>query len=337
MEIHNNSKRKKRKELLKNIILAIGSLAIFFVFGEIITRVTVGTPLIVQPDKLLLWKYKKEQNGHYKLYLPIARVDKNGFRYSGKEFDPKMPSIYIGGDSYAWGQGVLDTETFVAQFQKLLDSHGIEYNVLNGGVCGYGIEQIINRMKIECSKYKPKYSIFLWVEDDINRLRGLSPEKKRRFLRDFRLRQIFRYSAFLKILKEQIFDKFLQKDIGFGFHGDESIEYAKMHTFKEKVKELTPIIINNVYFLKKKNIIPIWVFMTVPSSEFKGYINSLSRKLSVMLIDPEPAYRNKFPGLKNMVTKKSGHFKAEVYELLAHEVFSNISKKLICINRLFDY
>jgi len=330
MKINNNLKRKKRKGLKKNIILAIGSLTIFLVFGEAITRLTVGPPLIVQADKLLLWKYKKNQRGHHKLYLPIATIDKNGFRYSGKDFNPKIPSIYIGGDSYAWGQGVLDTETFAAQLQKLLDSQDVKYNVLNGGVCGYGIEQIINRMRIECIKYKPKYSIFLWVEDDINRLRGLSNEKKKRFLRDYRLRQTFRYSAFLKILKEQIFDKFLQKDLGFGFHGDESIKYAKTHTFKEKVKELTPKIINNVYFLKKKNIIPIWVFMTVPSRELKNYINSLSRKLSVILNDPEPAYRNKFPGLKNMVSKKSGHFKAEVYELLANEVFRNIFlKKLI--------
>jgi hypothetical protein len=235
-----------------------------------------------------------------------------------------VPSIYVGGDSYAWGEGVLDTETFSNQLQKLLDSHNLEYNVLNGGVPGYGIEQIIDRMEIECKKYNPRYAIFLWVEDDINRLRDISREQKRKFLRDLRLRQMFRYSAFLKMLKEQIFDKLLQRDLGFGFHGDESIKYARRTTFNEKVRGLTPEIKKNVHFLKNKNIIPIWAFITVPSGEFKDYLNSLSKELSVILIDPEPAYRKQFPGLKNMTTKRSGHYKAEVYVLLANEVFRNI-------------
>ena len=262
ININNSQKKRKRKELRKNMLLAIGSLVIFFAMGEIITRLTIGTPLIIQPDEVLFWKYKKDQIGHQKLYSPISRVDKNGFRYSGKEFNPKVPSIYVGGDSYAWGDGVLDTETFSNQLQKLLDSHNFEYNVLNGGVPGYGIEQIIDRMEIECKKYNPRYAIFLWVEDDVDRLRDLSSEQKRRFLRDSSLRQMFRYSAFLKMLKEQIFDKFLQKELGFGFHGDETREYAKKHTFNEKVKDLTPKIKKNVCFLKSINIIPICAALT---------------------------------------------------------------------------
>ena len=320
----NSRKKKRRKALLKNMLLAIGSLVIFFGMGEIITRLAVGTPLIIQSDEVLFWKYKKNQTGYQKLYSPIVKVDKNGFRFSGKEFNPKVPSIYVGGDSYAWGDGVLNTETFSAQLQKLLDSHNLEYNVLNGGVPGYGIEQIINRMELECKKFKPKYSIFLWVEDDIDRLRDISPEQKIRFLRDSSLRQMFRYSAFLKMLKEQIFDKLLQKDLGFGFHGYETRKYAKKHTFNEKVEGLTPKIKKNIFFLKSKNIIPIWAFMTVPSGEFKDYLNSLSKEFPVILIDSEPAYRKQFPGLKNMTTKRSGHFKAEVYILLANEVFRNI-------------
>ncbi len=320
----NNSQKKRRKGLLKNMLIAIVSLLIFLTLGEVITRITIGTPLITQSDNVLFWKYKKDQIGHQKLYSPISMVDKNGFRYSGKEFNPNLPSIYVGGDSYAWGEGVLDTETFSGQLQKLLDSHNLEYNVLNGGVPAYGIGQIIDRMEIECKKYNPKYAIFLWVEDDINRLRDLSPKQKRKFLRDYKFRSIFRYSAFLKMIKEQIFDKLLHKDLGLGFHGDRNIEYAKTHSFNEKVKGLTAEIKKNVRFLKNRNIISIWVFMTVPSGKFKEYLNSLSKELSVMLIDSEPAYRKHFPELKNMATRHSGHFKAEVYRLLADEVFNRI-------------
>jgi len=143
----NNSKKIRSKNLLQNALLSIGSLAIFFSLGEMITRIAVGSPLITQPDEVLFWKYKKNQIGYQKLYSSISRVDENGFRYSGKEFDSTVPSIYVGGDSYTWGEGVLDEETFTGQFQKSLESNNLRYNVLNGGVPGYGIEQIIDECK----------------------------------------------------------------------------------------------------------------------------------------------------------------------------------------------
>ena len=315
-------KNSPRGQLLKNISVSVVSLVLFFSAGEFVTRLTAGSPLVTQSDEVLFWKYKKNQVGCQKLYSPISRVDKNGFRYSGKEFNPELPSIYVGGDSYAWGEGLLDTETFAAHLQALLDSRQIYYNVLNGGVPGYGITQIIDRMEMECENYQPRYALFLWMEGDLDRLRGLSLERKKRFLRDHKLRSMFRYSAFLKIIKEWIFDKMLQKDLGFGYYGDENLEYARTHTFKEKVEGLTPRIKSNVTFLKDRGIIPIWSFMTVPSREFKSYLTSLSSELSVTLIDPEPTYREHFPGLENMATRHSGHFKPEVYSLLADQVFS---------------
>ena len=121
----NNSKKIRRKNLLQNVLLSIGSLAIFFSLGEMIIRIAVGNPLLTQPDEVLFWKYKKNQIGHQKLYSPISKVDKNGFRYSGKEFDHSLPSIYVGGDSYTWGEGVIDEETFTGQFQKSLESNNL--------------------------------------------------------------------------------------------------------------------------------------------------------------------------------------------------------------------
>lgn len=316
--------QKRKIHFFQNILISLVSLVLFFGLGEIITRLNMGSPLITMPDEVLFWRYKKDQAGCQKLYSPVSRVDENGFRYSGKGFNPEAPSIYVGGDSYAWGEGVLDTETFSGQLQTFLDSRGLEYNVLNGGVPGYGIGQIIDRMEMESVKFKPEYAIFLWVEDDIDRLRDISPERKEKFLRDYKLRSLFRYSAFLKMVKEQIFDKLLQKDLGFGYHGDENAAYAKSHTFEEKITGLTPKIKESVNFLRDRGITPVWAFMTVPSDEFRDYLDSLSREVAVRLIDPEPLYRRRFPGLKNMATEHSGHFKPEVYGLLASEMFNKV-------------
>lgn len=324
MKTTKNPHKISRSSWLQNVLLSIGSIAIFFSLGEVITRLAVGSPLITQPDEVLFWKYKEKQSGHQKLYSPISRVDNNGFRYSGKEFDPSLPSIYVGGDSYTWGEGVLDEETITGQLQQVLGLHNLEYNVLNGGVPGYGIEQIIDRMQIESKRHNPRYAIFLWVEADINRLREVSLEKKKKFLRDYRLRSMFRYSAFLKFIKEQVFDKLLRIDVGFGYNRDRNIEYAATHSFDQMVQGLTPKIKENVDFLKNRKIVPIWAFMTAPSSEFRQYLHSLSKELSVILIDPEPSYRKHFPGLKKMATKNSGHFKPKVYGLLAAEIFARV-------------
>ena len=312
------------KELFQGILMSVLSVVVFFSIGEVITRIATGNPLITEPDEVLFWKYKKDQIGHQKLFSPVSKVDQNGFRSSKIEFKPNLASIYVGGDSFAWGEGVLDSETFSSQLQSALLDHGLNYNVLNGGVPGYGIEQIINRMEIECKKYNPRYAIFLWVEGDIDRLRDISPEQKKKFLRDYKIRSVFRYAAFLKIIKERLFDKVLQKDIEFGLYKDRNLQYGKTHTFNEKIKGLVPKLRNHTAFLKEREIIPVWVFMTVPSKEFKDYLTSLSNELSIKLIDPELIYRAHFPGLLNMETKKSGHFKPEVYTLLSNQVCEHI-------------
>lgn len=299
-------------------------LLVFFGIGEIIVRLAVGNPLITEPDENLFWKYKKNQIGYQKLYSLIEKVDKNGFRFSGTEFDHTLPSIYVGGDSFAWGEGVLDSETFSSQLQEILYVHRIRYNVLNGGVPGYGIEQIINKMETECKKYNPRYAIFLWVEGDINRLRDLSYRQKQIFIRDYKIRSMFRYSAFLKMIKEQIFDKLLQIELGFGCYKDRNRIYENTHSFDEKIEGLTPKIKENVYFLKNRNITPIWVFMTIPSVQFKDYLISLSKEMSVMLIDPEAIYRKQFSNLNDMHEQYTKHFQPEVYRLLAKEVYDNV-------------
>ena len=126
-----------KKELSYNIVISIVGLIIFFSVGEIITRVIAGNPILTESDAILFWKCKINQVGHWKMHSPIAKVDKYGFRQSVIEFNPSLPSIYTGGDSYAWGEGVLDSETFSSQLQSALQRHCLKYNVLYGGVPGY--------------------------------------------------------------------------------------------------------------------------------------------------------------------------------------------------------
>jgi hypothetical protein len=71
------------------------------------------------------------------------------------------------GDSYTFGEGVDDDQTFAAGLERLLDNS----EVLNLGVHGYGTDQQLLRLRIDGLKYRPDFVILGYYEDDISRNR----------------------------------------------------------------------------------------------------------------------------------------------------------------------
>src|SRR5438128_2007424 len=65
-------------------------------------------------------------------------IDADGLRYSGKNLPAGDGPILAVGDSYTWGEDVGDLEAWPAQLQRLSGRR-----VLNGGVTGYGFDQIV--------------------------------------------------------------------------------------------------------------------------------------------------------------------------------------------------
>lgn len=68
------------------------------------------------------------------------------------------------GDSYTYGDEVLDEESWPAQLQKLTGRR-----VLNGGVTGYGFDQIVLRAEKLVRAHKPSTVILAFISDDIAR------------------------------------------------------------------------------------------------------------------------------------------------------------------------
>ena len=77
--------------------------------------------------------------------------------------------MVIVGDSYTFGEGVQDDETFSAGLERLIDNS----DVLNLGVHGYGTDQQLLRLQIDGLAYRPNVVVLGYYEDDIarNRLR----------------------------------------------------------------------------------------------------------------------------------------------------------------------
>jgi hypothetical protein len=68
------------------------------------------------------------------------------------------------GDSFTFGDEVLDQETWPAQLETATGRP-----VLNGGVFAYGADQAFLRAQILMSSYTPEFVLLAFISDDINR------------------------------------------------------------------------------------------------------------------------------------------------------------------------
>jgi hypothetical protein len=90
-------------------------------------------------------------------------IGDDGLRYTG-EVTSGTCTILAVGDSYTYGEEVSDAEAWPAQLQTLTGRP-----VLNGGVSGYGLDQIVLRAELLASTRKPSVVIVGFIADDIRR------------------------------------------------------------------------------------------------------------------------------------------------------------------------
>lgn len=102
-------------------------------------------------------------------------IDASGFRTCGEPFAAGTDrAILAVGNSYTFGEEVNDTDTWPAQLQHLSGCR-----VLNGGVSGYGFDQVVLRAEQLANDHHPLMIIVGFIADDIRRT-----EMKRIWWRD---------------------------------------------------------------------------------------------------------------------------------------------------------
>jgi hypothetical protein len=80
------------------------------------------------------------------------------------EADHRQSVILAVGDSFTFGDGVSDEETWPAQLEEMT---GLP--VANGGVFGYGLDQIVLRAEKLVSVYRPSLLVVSFIFDDVSR------------------------------------------------------------------------------------------------------------------------------------------------------------------------
>ena len=134
---------------------------------------SVSLRSIIRPhpsDRII---YTLKPNLRVKFQRVELTTNSEGLR--GPEINVEKPKgvyrIAFLGDSFVFGWGVAQAQTFVQVFQDLLNEHAKElgyerFEVLNFGVPGYSTFQEVALFEEEGLKYKPDAAILYFVEND---------------------------------------------------------------------------------------------------------------------------------------------------------------------------
>jgi hypothetical protein len=121
----------------------------------------------MQPDEHLGYVPRPGYSGTDHGGGALFTFDSQGFRShhrSGPSPSRVAPPILVVGDSYAMGVQVADDESWPAHLETALDRR-----VMNAGVPGYGIDQIVLRAEGLVAALRPDVMIVGFIADDVRR------------------------------------------------------------------------------------------------------------------------------------------------------------------------
>lgn len=148
-----------KREMMYNILLLVGAVAVFFVIFEVVLHladIQTGQRdnefMFYEYNETLGWKNKIGVEGefHFADGSNYVRVNKNGLRDEDYGYNKTRKRIVVLGDSHTWGFGINDSQRYSEILEREL---GVE--VINMGVAGYGTDQEYLTLMLEGARYKP--------------------------------------------------------------------------------------------------------------------------------------------------------------------------------------
>lgn len=158
------------KNFFANILMAVFSVLMCLVLFEVVLRVffPVYAPTttskheqvgLMEFDPNFGWFHKRALNTWIETqeYSTPVSINAKGLRGAEYSYTPTEghKRILVVGDSFSFGLGVKDDETFSKRLETLFQGSGNKYDVINMGVNGYGNDQQLLLLKHEGYKYSP--------------------------------------------------------------------------------------------------------------------------------------------------------------------------------------
>ena len=183
MRDEKNAVRRYHRTVVFLIVPFVLMIAMPVAAAELIARllpVSVVSPnAYQQPDEAL--GFSLQPNRKYRIASRAkdfdirVSIDDQGFRYDDSNGPPSSISdadVLILGDSHAFGFGIEQDQTLSAKLTRFLNEQKHPSRVVNGGVPGYGIGQMVLRMRQQ-DRLKAGAVVVLWI-NPVNDLVNLS-------------------------------------------------------------------------------------------------------------------------------------------------------------------
>lgn len=158
----------------QRVALACVSLLLALGFAEIGLRLLDLGPLAVNPDQRHFWRHDPVlgwhshpgREGPFSTEFFDVQVSINSRGLRDAETTLEKPDgirrVVVIGDSFAWGYGVEQAETF----SSLLESALPATEVINGGVSGYSTDQALLWLRRDGIRYAPDVVVYVLSGND---------------------------------------------------------------------------------------------------------------------------------------------------------------------------
>lgn len=167
--------------MLGRAALVLGSLLVGLFVLELGCRLWRGPAALLTWSNIILEERqatRRAGDGRMKRDSELGFVTRPGFASDGVTYDLHghrltpapagtvlaEPPVLAVGDSYAHGDEVSDSETWVALLQPL-----IARRTINAGVSGYGLDQIVLRAEHAVPDIKPAALVLVFIAEDLRR------------------------------------------------------------------------------------------------------------------------------------------------------------------------
>lgn len=191
-------------ERAKKILTSLGSMVVLLLLLEGGFRLFYSDNILTfDLDPQLYWVPRPDQK------LEGATINSLGLRgVEAKEKDPAKLRVLVTGDSFTYGHGVKDQDTFPAQLGALFEKEGARHpgdgrpiEVLNGASPGWGVFQMERYLRRAIDRFQPDVVILTITPIDIYRQPFGDPAQEALYLqKQKRRKQIRDASKFLTFM-----------------------------------------------------------------------------------------------------------------------------------------
>jgi hypothetical protein len=187
--------KARKSKMHDTTLVVLITLAIFFIAGEILTRLFRKEPphsFIASQNQKLVYELNKNDAEINSFGMRDEDFDINSIRNSYK--------IAVIGDSHAYSTNVKTmAETFPSQLEKFLNANAGKriVKVLNFGVPGYNTAQELEVLKTKALLFEPSMVVLQYCINDTHICNYIQPEHKK-------LNSLMHKSQFLVVLWKNI-------------------------------------------------------------------------------------------------------------------------------------